>query len=132
MKRFHGSENVEPALYLNLRQLSFESMGCAGPLPGTERDEYLRVPPIAMLVVGPLLGLIYVMFLPFIGFALFAWVVGAKLGRFAGTSVVRVLKPAWHPAMAFLSRGKHAERAGEGDEWAEKLEKELDEHADEH
>src|SRR5574341_1039637 len=72
MKRYTGSETVEPGLYFNARQLSFKSVDETGPLPGSRAEVYRRVPILVLLVVGPILGLVYAVFLPFIGFAVVA------------------------------------------------------------
>jgi hypothetical protein len=99
-------------------------------LPGTEQEAYLRVPAVAMLVVGPLLGLAFVIFLPLIGFVMVAWIAGRALMALAvqaATACVSVLKPAWEPTMAFLSRGKAAKRAStRPDAWAEEVKKDLE------
>jgi len=130
MKRYRGNEKVEPGIYLNVERLAFRSMAEEGRLPGTARDEYRRVPTLALLVVGPFLGGAYVIFLPFIGFGMLAWVGGTKLVHVtaeAGTAFIRVLRPVWQPAMAFLSRGKTA-KAGrtDPDHWVEGVKKELE------
>ena len=44
MKRYTGSEMVEPGLYFNPRQLSFKSVDEEGPLPGSTDEVYRRVP----------------------------------------------------------------------------------------
>ena len=130
MKRYKGTEKVEPGLYFNLRQLSFKSMDDEGPLPGKREDIYRRVPTLALLVVGPLLGLVYVIFLPFIGFAMVAWLLGVKTAQVAvdaGQGAMRVLKPGWEPSMAFLSRSRPTKATRDAaDEWVEKVEKKLD------
>jgi len=130
MKHYKGTEKVEPGLYFNLRQLAFKSIDDEGPLPGKREDVYRRVPMLALLVVGPVLGLVYVMFLPFIGFAMVAWLLGVKathLAAGAARSAARVLRPGWEPSMAFLSRTKPATTTREGaDKWAEEAEKKLD------
>jgi len=41
-----------------------------GALPGGENDRYIRVPAVALLFLGPVMGFFFVIFLPFIGFAL--------------------------------------------------------------
>ena len=46
--------------------------GKKGVLPGVVEDRYLKVPTLAMLAAAPVLGATLVVFLPFIGFALFA------------------------------------------------------------
>ncbi len=130
MRQYRGSETVEPGLYFNLHQLSFKSIDEQGPLPGGSDDVYRHVPTLALLVVGPLLGLAYVVFLPFIGFAMVAWLLGVKTAHLAaGTArgVARVLRPGWEPSMAFLSRPTPTTTAREAaDEWAEQVQKKLD------
>ena len=129
MKHYKGTEKVEPGLYFNLRQLSFKSMEDEGPLPGKREDIYRRVPMLAMLVVGPFLGLTYVIFLPFIGFAMVAWLLAVKATHVAAgvaRGAARVVRPGWEPSMAFFHRTKNAATAREGgDTWAEEVEKKL-------
>jgi len=137
MRRYRGNEKVEPGVYFNLAQLAFTSIAEEGRLPGTVSDEYRRVPTLALLVVGPPLGAVYVIFLPLIGFGMLAWVAGTKLAPVmedGGAAFVRVLRPAWQPAMAFLSRGRAAKsRKNSTDHWAEDVKTELeatDKHAE--
>jgi len=109
MKRFKGNETVAPGLYFNLRQLSFKSMEHEGRLPGTEAEVYHGVPWFVLMFAGPFLGLIYVIFLPFIGLAMVLWLLAGKTAELIGSaaaSAVRVLRPGWEPSMAFLSRSK--------------------------
>jgi hypothetical protein len=142
MTRYHGKEKVRPGIYFNLRQLSFSSMEDEGRLPGTPEDVYRSVPAIALLIVGPLVGLAYVIFLPLIGFVMLARIVLGKLLTLSAEAIValgRVLQPAWQPARAFLSRGrskrgkarKAKERRARRDRWAEEVAEELAEELDE-
>jgi hypothetical protein len=129
MKRFKGTEVVEPGLYFNIRQLSFKSVDEREALPGTTEETYRRVPVLALLVVGPLLGLAYVIFLPFMGFAMVGWLLSVKAGQaaaVAGRAAVRVLTPGWEPSLAFFSRSKPASKAAPADEWAESVRNRLD------
>jgi len=111
MTTYRGTEDVDPGLYLNTRKLTIASVDKRGSLPGTVDETYRRVPVLLMLAAAPLVGLVYVMFLPFIGFAAVTWLLADKgmqfAGRFAG-QVGRVRRPGWVPAMAFLSRTKAA------------------------
>lgn len=134
MTRYHGKEKVRPGIYFNLRQLAFCSMEDEGTLPGTPEDVYRSVPAIALLIVGPLVGLAYVIFLPLIGFVMLARIVFGKLLTLSGealNALARVLEPAWQPARAFLSRGRKAkarkakQRKARRDRWAEEVAKEL-------
>lgn len=53
--------------------------GRRGRLPGTEEAEYLRIPALLFIPVALTLGAAYVIFLPFIGFAMLAKVIVQKL-----------------------------------------------------
>ncbi len=127
MTHYHGNQNVDPGIYLNLRELSFKSLDDEGRLPGTETSVYYRVPVLVLLVAAPLLGLVYAIFLPLIGFMMLGAFLASKvygLAKQAADGTVLVLRPAWQPARAFLSRGKRAKAKGtrpvRADAWAEK------------
>jgi hypothetical protein len=136
MKRYHGEEKVPAGLYFNLRELAFTSMDEAGCLPGPHATEYHKVPAVALLVVGPVLGAAYVMFLPVLGFAMLAWVGGRKgleVSAHAARAAGRVLEPTWDHTMAFLSRRKRAAKAPERkDAWEKGVERKLEEKDPEH
>ena len=132
MTTYKGTQEVEPGLYVNVKRFAIKNVEARGPLPGTDQDEYRRVPMLAMLAMAPLLGLAFVMFLPFIGFAMVAYLVGHKTVLFAGNlaaQAVRVVRPGWVPALAFLTRAKHAEpeknTKAEPDAWEKGVEKKL-------
>lgn len=130
MTRHRAHEHVEPGIYFNLRKVAFASMEDDGRLPGTDGDVYHRVPAVAMLVVGPLVGLAYFVFLPLVGFAMLgaliarkAWELTRDLVR-AGT---RSLAPAWQPARAFFTLGRRTRTADRpaDDAWATAVAREL-------
>ena len=106
---------------------------CSSDL-GTELETYRRIPMILMLAAAPILGLAYVMFLPLIGFVMVLHLLGTKAYALAGeaaTEGVRVLRPSWAPALAFLTRSKPAaptDPAAEKpeDAWKANVEKKLD------
>lgn len=134
MRTYTGSQDVEPGLYFNAKQFSVKSIENRGPLPGTRDHTYRRVPMLAMLAIAPLIALAYVIFLPFIGFAMVTWLLGnkaAQLATRAATDVVRVLRPGWAPSLAFLSRPKPARQdksvEDTRDAWTEEVEKKLSE-----
>jgi len=129
MKRYRGNQQVEPGVYVNLRRFSFESLRRAGRLPGTERDKYRRVSSLALMVAGPVLGGLYVVFLPFVGIAMLTWMAGGKavqLMAHAASASGRVLRPAWRPGPAFLSRAGRPDGTGKrADKWADEVKKQL-------
>lgn len=133
MKTYTANQNVEAGLYLNLKKFAITSLDADGPLPGTADDTYRRVPMLLMLAVAPLLGLVFVIFLPFIGFAMVAHLLGTKAVQFVQDAVgetARVRRPGWVPALAYFSRSKRAERAkapdAPKDAWTEDVEKKLE------
>lgn len=130
MKRYYGQNKVAPGLYFQTRSLSFESRHEAGTLPGDPTDSYLRVPAVALLIGGPLLGLAYAIFLPFIGFVMLARLIAAKvagLSADAARVATRSARPSWQPMTAFLSRARQSREKEEAkdDEWARETEDRL-------
>jgi hypothetical protein len=72
MKRFAGSSRVPGGFYFNQRSWDLATVsGKAGILPGRPSDQYLKVPLFLMLLGAPVFGATLVIFLPFVGIALF-------------------------------------------------------------
>ncbi len=86
MTTFTGTQEVDRGLYLNLKRFSMTMIERRGTLPGTEHDTYRRVPILLMLAAAPLVGLVYVIFLPFVGFAA-AGVLAAEKAKEAAADV---------------------------------------------
>jgi hypothetical protein len=133
MTTYTGNQIVEPGLFYTLTPFKLTSVDRRGPLPGAETRTYHRVPMLLMLALSPLLGLAFVIFLPFIGFAMAFRLAGEKaveVGARVATQSARVLRPAWAPALAYLTRSKPA-KAGAPvappDPWADKAEKTINE-----
>lgn len=135
-KGFCGGEWAEPGIYLDARELRFRSMDEGGRLPGDETTRWRRVPAVVMLLAAPVISIAYFVFLPMVGFLMLAGVVGQKLRRLGAqlaAATVPMLRPAWQPARAFLSRGQRAgRRPGEKqaeapaeDAWAEEAHREA-------
>jgi len=97
MKTYRGTETVAPGIYFNVKELRFHAVDEEGPLPGGAEDLCRRVPTAAMLVVGPLAGLAYAVFLPLIGFVMLGGIAvrrgGDGLRRLFRTAR-RALRPA--------------------------------------
>lgn len=72
-KETRGGNRVNGGFYLNRKTLDLVTVnGKKGVLPGDANDLYLKIPTLAMVVAAPLLGASLVIFLPFVGIALFA------------------------------------------------------------
>jgi hypothetical protein len=85
-----------------------------GLLPGGADGGYYRFHPAVVLVAGPVLGLVYAVFLPFIGIAMLIKLVGQKA---LGGILDRAWKGAtfsWHPSEAYLGgKRRHAKKTVE-------------------
>lgn len=79
MKRYNGNEKVKPGFYLSTKRWDLETIDkTEGLLPGIEEETYLRIPLPLMLVAGPAVGFLFVVFLPLIGFLMLLYMLGGK------------------------------------------------------
>jgi hypothetical protein len=70
MTTYTGTQTVKGGYYLNVAEWELKAIdGKGGTLPGGEQDRFVRVPLAALLVIAPVLGLIFVVLLPFLGLA---------------------------------------------------------------
>ena len=128
MARKSGGMKVKPGYYWRAAEWEIVTISGrdGGVLPGGADEVFYGIPVLAMLMLAPIMGALFVVFLPFIGFAI--------LAQYAGQAAVRsfkrqalhagaTLSPAWRPGEAYLA-GKHEEK---GEAKAEpKLEAKLD------
>src|SRR3990167_3908874 len=83
MARYHGGKRVKAGFYWSPARWEIITIPKGGRvLPGGEELSYFRVPVLFILVLGPLMGAAYVIFLPLIGFGLFFGFAGKKLFLF--------------------------------------------------
>jgi hypothetical protein len=79
MKRIAGGTKVQPGFYWNAGDWRIVTVdGTEGVLPGGHEEKYVRVPAAGMLALAPVLGLSFVIFLPFVGFAMVLTQVGKR------------------------------------------------------
>jgi len=85
MKTRAAGETAKGGFYFNLRTWEIHLHRRNGEtLPGNDSDRFIRIPTVALLVLGPAMGFLFVIFLPAIGFALAFREIGRKIaGRFA-------------------------------------------------
>lgn len=96
MLKHKGGDVVKGGFYWNQALWHLENVeGKVGSLPGDENTRYARVPTPALFVLAPLMGALFVVFLPFIGFALLIGMLVAKaMGLFRKTPVATPKPPA--------------------------------------
>ena len=135
MKKHTGGEKVPGGFYWKQNNWEIEVVkGDKGTLPGDAETIYLRIPTLAMLVGAPVMGGLFVVFLPFLGFAMLAKHFGNKAVsglKQAADEVGAAVGPRWQPGEAYLAgkkKAKKGKKPAEGKEAKdEKTEKPEDE-----
>ena len=105
MTRYNGGAEVLGGYYLNLKSWEIATVrGERGVLPG--RGEFIWVPTAALLVFAPVMGGLFAVALPFLGFAMPIWAAARKLTAASAKAVgemAATVTPAWQPGEAYLA-----------------------------
>jgi len=131
MTTFESNAAVKSGYYFNpitMNLLPVERDG--GRLPN-EKGKWIAVPTFLALALTPILGALFLMFLPMIGFVLCAEAAGKKIAGVFATSAGDLVAPGYAPGMAHLTGKEASEAKKDGEAKAapelEKLEKEIEE-----
>lgn len=107
MTTYAGGENVSSGYYLDTSSFGFAHVARdGGKLPGGDERSYARVPVAAVLLAAPVLGGLFVVALPFIGFGVAAYAAVrrlAGLGRAGAREVAATVVPPLVPGEAHLT-----------------------------
>lgn len=84
MRIAKAGETANPGLWIDPRtfRIHLQERG-DGPLPGTDRTRWVRMPILLWIVAGPLIGFVYVVFLPVAGCVLAAKEMAIKISALA-------------------------------------------------
>ena len=108
-----GGDSVGTGNYWNFSTGDRVHMEEAGILPGNKTQRYYKVHPAAILFAAPVLGLVYAVFLPFIGLAMAASVILKKLFGGLAQSAYRGAAFSWQPSEAYLAGKRRSNRKDE-------------------
>ncbi len=131
MKTYQGNSKVKSGYYFSISSLGVEVIGEeGGTLPGPATTRYVSVPFPLLFVVVPVVGLAFLIFLPFIGFALFGYAIVRRVtghvSKHADALAATVAPP--HATGAAYLGGREGEKKEEKvTPELEKLEKEVEE-----
>lgn len=108
--KVNGGETVGKGHYWNLKNGHSVHLNAEGQLPGSDSDHYYKLPVIMVILAGPVIGLAYAIFLPFIGIAMTLTLLAKKLMGAVQELTQRVVVFPWAPSEAYLA-GKKKEAA---------------------
>jgi hypothetical protein len=131
MAKYTGGMQVSGGYYWNPRAWEVAVIpNEGGRLEGADGAHFVKVPFPLLLVVVPVLGALFLMFLPFIGFAMIAHALVKKVtggAKEAATELAATVSPGWVPGEAHLTGKPGEEKAGAAtpSEELARLEKEI-------
>jgi len=105
-----GGNTVAAGTYWNMANGSRIDMQVEGVLPGGPDTRYIKAPVAVMLMAAPLLGLLFAVFLPFIGIAMAVQLAARKIGGGLKEAAAASTSFAWRPIEAYLT-GRRKKKA---------------------
>jgi hypothetical protein len=108
-----GGHTVQAGTYWNMANGERVDMEQEGVLPGSRQDMYIKAPAVMAIAAGPVLGLVFAMFLPFIGIAMTLGLVGRKLAEGVVSAAAGSVSFGWRPIEAYLAGRKRKNEARE-------------------
>lgn len=106
-----GGETVQRGTYWSFSTGERLSLEKPGVLPGDGSSTYYKAHPILILLAAPILGLVYAVFLPFIGITSVVTMTGRKfLGKKPQEIMTKLGSFGWRPAEAYFTGKKDQRR----------------------
>ena len=116
MKTYAGNQRVERGYYLDRKSFKFAHVTQdGGQLPGGAETRFVQLPVAVVVAAAPVLGGLFVVALPFIGFGLTAYAIGRALSggaRVGAREIAATVAPPLVPGQAHLA-GKPGEEGAE-------------------
>ena len=108
-----GGQKVPTGTYWNMANGERVDLEQEGVLPGSGNDLYIKAPAAMAIAAGPVLGLVFAVFLPFIGIAMTLGLAGRKLGEAVSDAAAGSMSFGWRPIEAYLAGRKRKKEARE-------------------
>jgi len=107
-----GGHKAAAGTYWNMENGERIDLEQEGTLPGKASTTYIKAPGALVLVAGPFLGLVFAVFLPFIGIVMFMSFLGGKIIEAMANAAAGVVTFGWRPIEAYLTgrKGKKTDR----------------------
>jgi hypothetical protein len=107
----NGGQTAKAGTYWNLSNGSRVQMEQEGVLPGSGTTRYIKAPVAVMLMAAPIIGLVFAVFLPFIGIVMTLNLVGKKLMQGVESAAAGSMSFGWRPIEAYLAGKKRKNEA---------------------
>jgi hypothetical protein len=131
MTTFESNAAVKSGYYFNPMTMNLVPVERDGGRLPNENGKWVAVPTVLALGLTPILGALFLMFLPMIGFVLCAEAAGKKIAGAFASSAGDLVAPGYAPGMAHLTGKEASEAKKDGEAKAapelEKLAKEIEE-----
>ena len=108
-----GGQKAVAGTYWNMMNGERVDLEQAGVLPGDGSAVYIKAPSVVMLAAGPVIGLLFAIFLPLIGIVMSVALVGKKLGEAVASAAAGSVSFGWRPIEAYLAGRKRKKAARE-------------------
>lgn len=113
MLRFKGGHKVGKGTYWNIADGSRIDITEEGILPGDSTASYTRFPPGIVLLAGPVIGLLYVIVMPFMALGMIVTLAGKKLLGSLANLFGSLVSFGWRPREAHLTGKKKGKKKKE-------------------
>ena len=108
-----GGHTVAAGTYWNLANGNRVNMEQEGVLPGDGKARYFKAPVAVMLMAAPAIGLVFAVFMPFIGIVMTLNLIGRKLVDGVASAAAGSMSFGWRPIEAYLAGRKRNKEARE-------------------
>jgi hypothetical protein len=118
MTKYTGGKLVKGGYYWNPKSWAVEVVPAEGGRLPLSDTNFVKVPFPLLFVIVPVLGALFLMFLPLIGFALLGYAIVRKVTggvKESATELAATVSPGWVPGEAHLT-GKPGEEKAPGTE----------------
>ena len=116
MFRHNAGTKAGKGTYWNFSNGERVDMAGEGILPGKSGAVYFRMPATGIVILGPILGLLYAAFLPFIGIAMLVKLVLQKIASAVMAPALRGAGFGWRPSESYLAGKKKGATGARKDE----------------
>ncbi len=113
MLKARGGHKVGKGTYWNFTNGERIDIENEGILPGDSRTSYYRLPASGILLLGPVIGLVYAVFLPFIGIAMLVKLVAQKVAGGAMSTAPKTASFGWRPSESYMAGKKVKDKKAE-------------------